>query len=174
MNNHIFKTIENKIMTFTGFVDHYNKDWNYPSKITFCNGCFDILHIGHLQLLSYAKSFGDMLVVGLNSDTSVQRLKGLTRPIRPEYERAINLASLSFVDHVIIFWEDTPVQLIKTISPTRIVKGGDYDIETMPEKDIIKEYNIELTFFNFVPEKSTTNIIKNVLEKHNGSTDGSK
>lgn len=98
-------------------------------KIVFTNGCFDILHPGHIHLLTTAKQYGDILVVGLNSDTSVKMLKGESRPVLDEDARAVILASLEVVDYVVVFSEETPLELIREINPDILVKGGDYRIE---------------------------------------------
>ena len=127
-------------------------------KIVFTNGCFDILHLGHVKYLEMAKSFGDVLIVGVNSDTSVKRLKGKSRPINPEYDRAYLLAALDVVDFVTIFDEDTPYELIKALKPDILVKGGDYKGKEVVGSDIVKEVRL----VDFVDGKSTTNIIERV------------
>lgn len=99
---------------------------NKGKKIVFTNGCFDILHVGHIQYLEEAKSYGDVLIVGLNTDASVRKLKGESRPINNQNDRANILSSLSSVDYVVIFEEETPYELIRLISPDILVKGGDY------------------------------------------------
>jgi D-beta-D-heptose 7-phosphate kinase/D-beta-D-heptose 1-phosphate adenosyltransferase len=108
-------------------------------KVVFTNGCFDILHVGHLQLLQKAKSFGDVLIVGLNSDRSVKKLKGPARPILPQRDRARLLAALEMVDYVVIFDEDTPYELLSRIKPQILVKGGDYTFHEIVGRDIVQE-----------------------------------
>ena len=104
--------------------------WRHQGEvIVFTNGCFDLIHPGHIQLLSTSKSFGDRLIVGLNSDDSVKRLKGLSRPIKDEQSRGAVLAALNAVDLVILFDQDTPLELIQTLKPDILVKGGDYALE---------------------------------------------
>ncbi len=125
-------------------------------KIVFTNGCFDILHVGHVKYLEIAKSFGDMLIVGLNSDESVRRLKGESRPINISEDRAYVLSALESVSFVVEFGEDTPYELIKAIQPDVLVKGGDYKGKEVIGSDIAKE----LRLVDFVDGKSTTNIIK--------------
>ena len=125
-------------------------------KIVFTNGCFDILHAGHVKYLKEAKSFGDILVVGLNSDESVKRLKGKSRPINTLEDRATVLSALESVDFVVEFGEDTPYNLIKAIKPDILVKGGDYEGKEIVGSDIAKETRL----VQFVDGKSTTNIIK--------------
>jgi D-beta-D-heptose 7-phosphate kinase/D-beta-D-heptose 1-phosphate adenosyltransferase len=124
-------------------------------RVVFTNGCFDILHAGHVKYLKEAKSFGDILIVGLNSDTSVKRLKGEGRPINCQSDRAEVLAALESVDFVVIFDEDTPYNLIKEIKPDILVKGGDYRGKEVVGSDIAKETKL----VDFVDGKSTTNII---------------
>ncbi len=125
-------------------------------KIVFTNGCFDILHLGHIQYLQKASTFGDILIVGVNSDASVKRLKGEERPINPEYDRAYLLGALDCVDYVTIFDEDTPYELIKLIEPDTLVKGGDYKGKEVIGSDIAKE----LRLVDFVDGRSTTKIIE--------------
>lgn len=129
-------------------------------KIIFTNGCFDILHIGHIKYLEEAKSYGDVLILGLNSDNSVRRLKGENRPINREYERAYILGALEVVDFVVIFGEDTPYNLIKIIKPDILVKGGDYKDKKIVGSDVAKEVRL----VDFVEGKSTTNIIKKIQQ----------
>jgi len=127
-------------------------------KIVFTNGCFDILHLGHVKYLEVAKSFGDILVVGLNADSSVTKLKGPTRPVNPEYDRAYLLAALEVVDYVVIFSEETPHDLIKMISPDILVKGGDYEGKAV----VGTEFAGELKLVDFVDGKSTTKTIERI------------
>ncbi len=123
----------------------------------FTNGCFDILHRGHVECLKYAKEQGDYLIVGLNSDKSVKRLKGATRPINRENDRKYILESLIYVDRVIIFSEDDPYNLLLEVKPNIIVKGGDYTPETVIGSDLA-----EVKIFNYIDNYSTTNIIKSI------------
>ena len=127
-------------------------------KIVFTNGCFDILHYGHVKYLEEAKSFGDVLILGLNSDESVKRLKGPSRPINNENDRARILTALRVVDYVVIFSSDTPYELIKAIIPNTLVKGGDYEGKDVVGKEIVEEVRI----VKFVEGKSTTKIIQKV------------
>lgn len=136
-------------------VDRYRKG---GKKIVFTNGCFDILHVGHVKYLQEAKSFGDVLIVGLNSDASVSRLKGPTRPVNIAQDRAYLLAALEAVDFVVPFEDDTPHELIKMIKPDTLVKGGDYK-----GKDVVgTEFAGELRLVDFVDGKSTTTTIKKI------------
>lgn len=132
----------------------------HQRKIVFTNGCFDVLHFGHVHYLLQAKELGDILVVGLNSDDSVRRLKGPTRPINGEKERAFVLASLACVDYVIVFEEDTPKELIETVRPDVLVKGGDYDITTIVGADFVQRNGGTVTTIPFVEGFSSTRIIE--------------
>ena len=129
-------------------------------NIVFTNGCFDILHIGHVRYLKESSKFGDVLIVGLNSDSSVKKLKGETRPINNENDRAEILCALNFVDYVIIFDEDTPEKLLDAIKPDIYTKGADYTIDTLPEAKTVLKNGGKVEFINLVQGKSTTNIIK--------------
>ena len=129
-------------------------------KIVFTNGCFDILHIGHIKYLEEAKNCGDILILGLNSDKSVQKLKGENRPINTESDRAYILASLEVVDYLVIFQEDTPFELINLIKPDVLIKGGDYEGKQVVGQDIAKE----LKLIKFIDGKSTSNTIKRIQE----------
>lgn len=129
-------------------------------KIAATNGCFDILHVGHVKYLKEAKKCGDVLVVGLNSDVSVKMLKGETRPINPQNDRAEVLTALSCVDYVVIFDEISPIELLKSIKPDVYVKGADYTIETLPEAKPLLTLGIDIKFVDLVLGKSTSNIIK--------------
>ena len=136
-------------------------------KVVFTNGCFDILHSGHVLYLEEAKSLGDILVLGLNSDNSVKRIKGNDRPICSEHERAIVLSGLSFVDKIIIFEEDTPYDLINKIQPDVLVKGGDWAVEKIIGFDIVLMKGGEVRSLIFKEGISTSGIVKKILEKKN-------
>lgn len=155
----------NHIKTFDEIEEIVKKASAKNKKIVFTNGCFDILHVGHVKYLEVAKSYGDLLIVGVNSDSSVKRLKGVNRPINNQDDRAYLLASLESVDYVVIFDEDTPYELIKKIQPHTLVKGGDYKGKSVIGQDLVKE----LKLVDFVDNKSTTNIIKRIQsnEKNN-------
>lgn len=127
-------------------------------KIVFTNGCFDILHVGHIKYLEVAKSFGDVLILGLNTDNSVKRLKGDSRPINCQEDRAYTLAALKSVDYVVLFDEDTPYELIKALNPDILVKGGDYKGKEVVGQDLVKE----LKLVDFVEGKSTTSTIQRI------------
>ncbi len=152
--------VSHKILMGTA-VDTFRED-NKDKKIIFTNGCFDILHIGHLRYMQEAAELGDILVIGLNSDDSVKRLKGPERPINNQNDRAEMLSALEFVDYVVIFDEDTPYELIKKIQPDVLVKGGDYNKDNVVGKDIVEARGGELKLLPFVKGKSTTNIINKI------------
>jgi D-glycero-beta-D-manno-heptose 1-phosphate adenylyltransferase len=129
-------------------------------KIVFTNGCFDLLHIGHVRYLEQAATLGDVLIVGINSDASVQKLKGPTRPIQNENDRAEILASLKAVDHTVLFTEDTPYNLIAKILPNVLVKGGDWTPDQIVGSDIVLAHHGEVKSLLFIDGKSTTKIIE--------------
>lgn len=133
-------------------------------KIVFTNGCFDLVHQGHIDYLSKARDLGDMLVVGLNTDASVRRLKGPRRPINDEYSRALLLASMVFVDYVVLFDEDTPYELIKAVQPDVLVKGSDYKPEDIVGYDIVTSKGGKVETLDFLPGFSTTAIERKILE----------
>ncbi|MCE9500766.1 MAG: D-glycero-beta-D-manno-heptose 1-phosphate adenylyltransferase [Leptospira sp.] len=133
-----------------------------PKKIIFTNGCFDILHPGHVSYLSMAKDLGDILWIGLNSDSSVRKIKGEDRPVNSEQDRALILSSLVFVDLVTIFTEETPVELLSVIKPEIHVKGGDYIIENLPEYPVVKKNGGEVKILPFIKGNSTTSIINKI------------
>jgi D-beta-D-heptose 7-phosphate kinase/D-beta-D-heptose 1-phosphate adenosyltransferase len=135
-------------------------------KTVFTNGCFDLLHAGHVKYLQKARSFGDLLVLGLNSDASVRRLKGEKRPLIGEAERAHILAALDCVDYVVIFPEDTPMKLIETLQPAVLVKGGDYTPAGVVGKELVEAYGGRVELVEFVDGKSTTNIIEKILQTY--------
>lgn len=130
-------------------------------KIVFTNGCFDILHSGHISYLEKAKKCGDILIVGLNSDTSIKKLKGESRPINNQVERAILLSAMQFIDYVVIFDEDTPYNLIKKLQPHILVKGADYKNKEVVGSNLVDEVKL----IDFIDGKSTTNIINKILQK---------
>uniref|UniRef100_A0A7C5SY89 D-glycero-beta-D-manno-heptose 1-phosphate adenylyltransferase n=1 Tax=Thermocrinis ruber TaxID=75906 RepID=A0A7C5SY89_9AQUI len=133
-------------------------------KIVFTNGCFDILHAGHADYLNKAKSLGDILVVGINSDASVKRIKGEKRPILPQQMRAYLLDNLKPVDYVVIFEEDTPLELIKAIKPDVLVKGADWDLERIVGAEFVLSYGGRVERIPFSFDISTSKVIERVLE----------
>jgi D-beta-D-heptose 7-phosphate kinase/D-beta-D-heptose 1-phosphate adenosyltransferase len=139
-------------------------------RIVFTNGCFDLLHIGHIHYLEKAKSLGDILVVGVNSDRSVQRLKGPDRPILPEEERAEILSGLGCVDYVTVFDEPTPLDLISSLRPHILVKGGDWTKETTVGREVVEKLGGEVIILPFVEGSSTSNLIETILERYEKRT----
>ena len=129
-------------------------------KVVFTNGCFDILHRGHIELLKFCKSIGDEVIVGLNSDSSVKKLKGKSRPINACEDREALLRSIKFVDDVIVFEDDTPLNIIEKIKPDVIVKGGDYNIEEVVGNKVSK-----VIIFNYIDGYSTTGLIGNLTSE---------
>lgn len=134
-------------------------------RIVFTNGCFDILHTGHVRYLKAARSLGDCLAVGLNSDVSVRRLKGPERPVNVEADRAEVLDALFAVDYVTIFDEPTAEDLIARIRPDVYVKGGDYTLDSLPEAKIVQQYGGRVAFVDLVPGRSTTKVIEKLRGK---------
>ncbi len=131
-------------------------------KIVFTNGCFDILHAGHIAYLKEAKTLGDILVIGLNSDDSIKKIKGPERPIQDELTRMVILQSLKMVDHVFLFGEETPLVLIESIIPDVLVKGGDWSIDNIIGADLVIDYGGQVKSLNFKEGHSTTSIIEKI------------
>lgn len=131
-------------------------------KIVFTNGCFDILHAGHVRYLKESKKFGDILIVGLNSDISVKKIKGESRPINPEMDRAEVLAGLEAVNYIVLFDETSPVKLLEEIKPDIYTKGADYTVETLPEAKTVLSYGGKIEFIKFLEGRSTTKIIDKI------------
>lgn len=141
-------------------LDRWLAYWRFlEQKLVFTNGCFDILHLGHVQYLEEASKLGDVLIVGLNSDQSVRRLKGPKRPIQDQESRARLLAAMEFVEAVVIFEEDTPLRLIEKIRPDVLVKGGDYTRETIVGADLVESYGGQVVTLPLVPGYSTTALL---------------
>lgn len=130
--------------------------------VVFTNGCFDILHVGHLRYLDEAKECGDILIVGVNSDASVRRLKGETRPINNQDDRGEMLTGLKAVDYAVIFTEDTPVEILEELKPSIHVKGGDYKKEDLPETEVVERNGGEVKILSLIQGKSTTNVVKKI------------
>jgi D-glycero-beta-D-manno-heptose 1-phosphate adenylyltransferase len=159
---HKTQWIENKILDGVTLQRHVNIWHSFGKKIVFTNGCYDILHRGHLELLAKAADMGNILIVGVNTDASVRRLKGDDRPINHEQDRAFQLASLLCVDAVCLFDEDTPENLIKSIHPDVLVKGGDYTIDTIVGAQHVLSYNGSVEVIPFVEGYSTTSLISTI------------
>ncbi|HOK50632.1 MAG: D-glycero-beta-D-manno-heptose 1-phosphate adenylyltransferase [Bacteroidales bacterium] len=137
----------------------------FNKKIVFTNGCFDILHRGHIEYLHQAAEMGDWLIVGLNTDASVRRLKGNGRPVQDEETRALILASLSCVNYVVLFDEDTPLKIIQLVQPDILVKGGDYpDVEKIVGYDVVKQRGGKVIALPFVEGHSTTQLLQKIQQ----------
>jgi D-beta-D-heptose 7-phosphate kinase/D-beta-D-heptose 1-phosphate adenosyltransferase len=141
---------------FARFRDTFDPE----TAVVFTNGCFDLLHPGHFRLLRYARSLGDMLVVGMNSDASVRRLKGPDRPVAPQEARAAALCALDSVDIVIVFDELDPVATIRAVRPAIHVKGGDYDVKNMPEAEVVASLGGKVVIMPRITELSSTTYIE--------------
>ena len=135
-------------------------------KIVFTNGCFDILHYGHVQYLEKAKKSGDILVVGLNSDASVKRIKGKSRPLVNEKDRAMVIGALESVDYVVLFGEDTPLETIMMIKPDILIKGADWNKDKIIGADFVAGYGGKVTTIKLAKGRSTTNLIKKIVKAH--------
>lgn len=154
----VLQSIESKIIT----IPQWEKIRGTYHTTVFTNGCFDVLHRGHVTYLAAARDLGDCLIVGLNSDSSVKRLKGENRPINNENDRALVLAALSFVDYIILFEEDTPKNLIEQVKPDILVKGGDYQIENIVGADFVTQNGGKVLTIPFVDGYSSTKIIQSL------------
>lgn len=155
--------IKEKIITDKEKIFSTLNQWRFKDeKIVFTNGCFDIVHKGHIEYLASAATLGTKLVIGLNTDISVKRLKGETRPVNDEQARALILSALIFVDQVILFNEDTPYELIKFIQPDILVKGSDYKPEDIVGYDIVKNKGGKIITIDLTPGFSTTSILKKI------------
>ncbi|MBT6808699.1 MAG: D-glycero-beta-D-manno-heptose 1-phosphate adenylyltransferase [Flavobacteriales bacterium] len=133
-------------------------------KIVFTNGCFDLIHRGHVEVLANTADLGDRLIIGLNSDSSIQKLKGENRPIIDENSRAILLASLQFIDAIVLFSEETPEKLIETIVPDILAKGGDYKVEEIAGHEVVLQNGGEVILVPFIDGFSTTNIVDKIKQ----------
>ena len=150
---------KSKIMTRAKLAAFVKKAKAQGKKIVFTNGCFDILHAGHVKSIEFAKSKGDVLVIGLNSDSSIKRIKGPTRPVNKQTDRAVVLAALGAVDAVCIFGQDTPLKLIKIVRPDVLVKGADYK-----NKEVVgAEFAGKVVLFPLLKGRSTTNLINKIV-----------
>jgi D-beta-D-heptose 7-phosphate kinase/D-beta-D-heptose 1-phosphate adenosyltransferase len=137
-------------------------------KVVFTNGCFDLMHAGHVDYLIKAKEFGDVLIVGLNTDNSVKRIKGDKRPILNESERSFIISNLKPVNYVTFFEEDTPAEIIRELVPDILVKGADWSLDKIVGRDIVEANGGEVKTIEFVNNQSTSNIIRLILDKYSG------
>ncbi len=160
-----FNRIQQKIQTQEAISDTLAQWRAAGQRIVFTNGCFDLLHYGHLHYLAQARDLADRLVIGLNSAASVQRLKGPHRPINDELTRTHLLAALQMVDAVVVFEEDTPLELIRIVQPDILVKGGDWKPEQIVGSDLVLARGGQVLSLPFVEGYSTTNIEQKILER---------
>ena len=162
MKNAHIQHIHDKIME-PATLQQRVKDWKTDGqKVVFTNGCFDILHAGHVSYLAAAADLGDKLVIGLNADSSLKNLKGESRPVIPQDQRALLLAALEFVDAVVLFEEDTPLRLIRELLPDVLAKGGDYTIDTIVGATDVQQNGGEVSVIAFVEGLSTSKIIEKI------------
>ena len=155
-------TIQDKIITVDQLPGIFSPALRSTHKIAFTNGCFDIIHRGHIHYLSKAREKADMLVVGLNTDASVKRLKGADRPFKDERTRAEVLASMQFIDYVILFGEDTPIKLINLVRPDILIKGGDYEIKDIVGSKEVISYGGRVETIPFLEGYSSSDLIKKI------------
>ncbi|WP_439880909.1 D-glycero-beta-D-manno-heptose 1-phosphate adenylyltransferase [Pontibacter sp. MBLB2868] len=154
----------NKIMALPQLQEQLGKWRSQGQKIVFTNGCFDLLHLGHVDYLEKARQLGDKLVLGLNTDASISRIKGPSRPLQDELSRARVMASLLFVDAVVLFDNDTPLELIKAVQPDILVKGDDYNVEQIVGHEVVMASGGEVKTVPLVKGYSTTNIVRKIEE----------
>ncbi len=158
--------IKNKILTLQD-LETKLREWSKENKkIVFTNGCFDIIHQGHIDYLAKAKDLGDILIIGLNTDQSVSTIKGKNRPIQDQESRAIILASMQFVDAIVYFSDPTPYELISSIQPDILVKGADYKPEEIVGYDIVKQKGGEIKTLTFLEGYSTTSIENKIIKDY--------
>ena len=160
----VLKSIENKIFSLRELKSKICFWKKNGEKIVFTNGCFDLIHKGHVEVLANIADLGDKLIIGLNSDSSIQRLKGENRPIIDENSRAMLLASLQFIDAIVLFSEDTPQKLIETIVPDILAKGGDYKVEEIVGHEVVLQNRGEVILVPFIDGFSTTNIVDKIKQ----------
>lgn len=157
------EVLQAKIITDPVVLDRLIAVWKFKeNKIVFTNGCFDLIHRGHVEYLAKASALGDVLIVGLNTDASVRSIKGRSRPLQDEYSRALILAAMRFVDYVVLFDEDTPENLIRKIQPDVLVKGGDYKPSEIVGYDIVTAKGGKVVTIELVENFSTTRLIKKI------------
>ncbi len=157
---------KNKILSVNSLIKITGQARKRGKTIAFTNGCFDILHFGHVRYLEKAKKDDRILIIGLNSDGSINEIKGKNRPIIPQSERAGLLAALSCVDYVVIFDEPTPYNLIRKLKPDLLIKGADWKGKEVIGSDIVKAHGGKVEFIPYLDNLSTTNIIKTIIEKY--------
>ncbi|MDD3626619.1 MAG: D-glycero-beta-D-manno-heptose 1-phosphate adenylyltransferase [bacterium] len=151
-----------KLFSLNKLLPIIEREKKRKKKIVFTNGCFDLLHIGHIRYLKKAKTLGDILILGLNTDSSVQKLKGNSRPILPEKERAEILDALEMIDYIVFFKEETPFNLISKIKPDILVKGADYKGKEVVGRDVVEENGGKVVLIQFEKGKSTSQLINKI------------
>jgi rfaE bifunctional protein nucleotidyltransferase chain/domain len=156
------KTLNSKIYSLDTLTSQLEQWKLAGNKVVFTNGCFDIIHRGHIEVLARTADLGDKLIIGLNSDQSIQKLKGKDRPIIDEQSRSILLAALSFVDAIVLFSSDTPLKLISALLPDILAKGGDYEIETIVGHEIVQQNGGKVKLVPFLDGFSSTTIIDKI------------
>ena len=162
--NKALEKINNKIFGLEFLIKTLDQWRNENKKIVFTNGCFDLIHLGHIELLARSSDLGDILIIGVNSDSSIQKLKGENRPIIEEDSRVKQLAALEFVDAIVLFHEDTPQKLIEKIKPDVITKGGDYKAENVVGNEVVNQKNGEVVIIPLTQGYSTTSILKKIKD----------
>ena len=156
------KKINNKIFDLQLLMKNIEKWRDEKKKIVFTNGCFDLIHLGHIEILARSSDFGDKLIIGVNSDLSIKKLKGENRPIIQQSSRVRQLSALEFVDAVILFDEETPIKLIETIKPDVITKGGDYTAKNVVGNEVVSQKNGEVVIIPLTQGYSTTSILNKI------------
>jgi len=156
------KKINNKIFDLQNLMKKIEKWRSENKKIVFTNGCFDLIHLGHIEILARSSDFGDKLIIGVNSDLSIKKLKGKNRPIIEESSRIKQLSALEFVDAVVLFDEDTPLKLIETVKPDVITKGGDYTAKNIVGNEVVSQKNGEVIIIPLTRGYSTTSILNKI------------
>lgn len=158
------KNIKSKIYSLSDLKIQSDKWKENGEKIVFTNGCFDLVHRGHIEVLANTADLGDKLIIGLNSDSSIKELKGENRPIMDEISRSILLASLQFVDAIVFFSEETPYKLIETLIPDVLAKGGDYKVTEIAGNRVVLENGGEVILFPFIDGVSSTKIVEKIKQ----------
>ena len=156
------KKINNKIFDLQLLMKKIEKWRSENKKIVFTNGCFDLIHLGHIEILARSSDFGDKLIIGVNSDLSIKKLKGANRPIIQQSSRIRQLSALEFVDAVILFDEETPIKLIESIKPDVITKGGDYTAKNVIGNEVVSQKNGEVVIIPLTQGYSTTSILNKI------------
>ena len=154
--------LQSKILSFSALENQLKKWRNANEKIVFTNGCFDLLHLGHVNYLAKARDFGNRLIVGLNTDTSISRLKGPSRPVKDEQSRLALLAGMAFVDAVVLFDEETPINIISMIQPDVLVKGGDYQVKDIVGHEIVLNNKGKVCTVDFLEGYSSSVLIEKI------------